>query len=128
MRLHFTFVAAALASSTAAEVFKFPLPNGFPNIQPGPVLTAIEYQAGGPLPAAGTSDSELGADTKLPKEAAQALQGLAFNELFEVAFFTQLLQNVTVGCHKNTHHSLWTNSPFLRSNPSRGSNWGVITT
>ena len=92
MRSYVFFPVAFLATSTAGEVFKFPLANGFPNIKPGPALTALGYQAGGPLP----QSSSGGSGDSLPKQAVQALQGLAFNELFEVAFFTQLLQNVTV--------------------------------
>ena len=91
MRFFSTFLVAVLTIVAAAEVFKFPLPNGFPNVTSGSAMQEIEHQAGGSLPVSA------GGIESLPVQAWQALQALAFNEIFEVAFFTQLLQNVTVG-------------------------------
>jgi len=89
--MHFSsiFVVIWLGTIAAAEVFKFPLPNGFPNITSDSTIQAIEHQAGGPLPTPAEGNQTL------PVQAWQALQALAFNEIFEVAFFTQLLQNIT---------------------------------
>lgn len=83
--------AALQARYTTQMPFKFPLSNGFPNIAiPSANLTAIEKQAHGTLP-----------NTALPKSindsTAATLQLIAFNEIFEVAYFTSLLQNVTRG-------------------------------
>lgn len=71
--------------------FRFPLDNGFPNIKvPSAELTAIQKQAHGTLP-----------NGALPKEISDAsatnFQLIAFNEIFEVAYFTSLLKNVTSG-------------------------------
>lgn len=71
--------------------FKFPLDTGFPNITaPSPELTLIEKQAHGTLP-----------NGALPKSISDAtatnFQLIAFNEIFEVAYFTSLLKNITSG-------------------------------
>lgn len=86
--------------------FKFPLPNGFPNIKvPSAALTQIvrlspfihpscsltipqEQQAHGTLPNGPLSTTLLGGD-------ATIFELIAFNELFEVAFFTSLINNIT---------------------------------
>lgn len=71
--------------------FKFPLDNGFPNVMvPSPELSAIQAQARGTLP-----NGPLPAT--LSDASATTLQLLAFNEMFEVAYFTSLLKNVTSG-------------------------------
>ena len=70
--------------------FRFPLSNGFPNITSNAAYAAIEKQAGGPLPNSSSKTS------KLSETSAHALSAVSVNELFEVAFFTQLLENVTV--------------------------------
>ena len=61
--------------------------DGFPNPSPAQ-LVAIEKKAGGPLP-----DGSL--PTSLKAAAITSLTLLANNELFEVAFFTELLANIT---------------------------------
>ena len=66
-----------------------PLSNGFPNItNPSSQLTAIEEQAHGTLPN-GPPPASVTADT------LTSLELIAFNELFEVAFFTDLIYNIT---------------------------------
>lgn len=75
------------SSSTGASAF--PLSNGFPNItNPSSQLTAIEEQAHGTLPN-GPPPASVTADT------LTSLELIAFNELFEVAFFTDLIYNIT---------------------------------
>ncbi|KIW80142.1 hypothetical protein Z517_06757 [Fonsecaea pedrosoi CBS 271.37] len=78
------------SSDGSSNPFSFPLSNGFPNIQnPSSQLTAIESQAHGLLPN-GPPPPSPPADDDL-----KSLRLIAFNELFEVAFFTELLYNVT---------------------------------
>ena len=70
--------------------FNFPLSNGFPNIKnPSPQLDKIEEQAGGTLPN-GAPPPSIHGDSEV------SLGFIAFNELFEVAFFTELIQNITL--------------------------------
>lgn len=67
----------------------FPLSNGFPNIaNPSSALTTIEIAAQGTLPN-GPPPTSVTADT------LTSLQLIAFNELFEVAYFTDLIYNIT---------------------------------
>lgn len=75
------------ASRVAATPFKFPLSDGFPNPDPAQ-LAVIEKKAGGTLP-----DGPL--PTILKSAGITTLQLLALNEIFEVAYFTELLANVT---------------------------------
>ena len=79
--------------TASSGAFSFPLHNGFPNIQvPSSQLSKIEKQAGGTLPGPnGAPPTGLGADT------VNSQGFVAFNELFEVAFFTELLRNVSAG-------------------------------
>lgn len=71
--------------------FKFPLSNGFPNIEvPSSQLTAIEKQAHGTLPNGALPSS-------IADATATNFQLIAFNEIFEVAYFTSLLKNITSG-------------------------------
>ncbi|CAD0085723.1 unnamed protein product, partial [Aureobasidium vineae] len=77
----------AVASGQVA--FKFPLANGFPNIKiPSPELRTIEEAAVGILP-----------NTPLAKHLAPAdvtsFQLIAFAELFQVAYYTSLYNNIT---------------------------------
>lgn len=67
--------------------FKFPLSNGFPNVS-SDTLRAIELQARGTLP-----NSPL--PTSISDETATIFSLIAFNELFEVAFFSSLIANIT---------------------------------
>ena len=90
--MHFTSSTVVLAlsvavSSVAATPFKFPLPDGFPNPNPAQ-LALIEKKAGGTLPNGPLP-------TLLKSAGITTLQLLAINELFEVAYFTELLANVT---------------------------------
>jgi len=76
---------------THSRGFTFPLANGFPSITvPSPNLTAIENAAQGTLPN-GAPPASLNPDD------LTSLRLIAFNEIFEVAFFTSLLNNVTQG-------------------------------
>lgn len=80
---------SCLSTIASAAPFSFPLSNGFPKVaNPSSQLTAIEQQAHGTLPN-GPPPSSITADTET------SLELIAFNELFEVAFFTELLSNVT---------------------------------
>lgn len=80
-------LSAAVAGVTAAPYYPFPLPDGFPSPSPAH-LAMIEKEAQGTLP-----------NSPLPKSIKSAgittLQLLALNELFEVAYFTDLLTNIT---------------------------------
>jgi len=69
--------------------FEFPLDNGFPNItNPSQALTDIEEAAHGTLPN--------GSAPPPPQpDSLNSLAFIAFNELFEVAFFTELIYNIT---------------------------------
>ena len=83
--------AAPTGANGKNQPFKFPLSNGFPNIQvPSDALTAIQKQAHGTLP-----------NGALPKKINDTtntvLELIAFNEIFEVAYFTSLLTNITDG-------------------------------
>ena len=78
---------SAAATHVAAVPFKFPLPDGFPNPSPAQ-LAIIQQEAGGTLPNGPLP-------TILKSAGVTTLQLLALNELFEVAYFTELLANVT---------------------------------
>ena len=69
---------------------RFPLSDGFPNIQnPSAQLTAIDQAAHGTLPNGPPPSSAPITDDLL------SLRLFAFNELIEVAYFTELLYNLT---------------------------------
>ena len=82
-------VLAALPALAAAVPFNFPLPNGFPNPSPD-ALKQIDAAAGGSL----SDGPPPTADISSPA-AITNFQLIAFNEIFEVAFFTQLISNIT---------------------------------
>lgn len=65
----------------------FPLPNGFPNPNPEQLLQ-IQKEAHGTLPNGPPPP-------KLSDQGVTNLKLIALNELFEVAYFTQLVHNVT---------------------------------
>lgn len=65
----------------------FPLQNGFPNPSPDQIV-AIQKQAFGTL-------SNAPPPASLSAEGVKNLQLVALNELFEVAFFSELVYNVT---------------------------------
>ncbi|CAF9920630.1 MAG: hypothetical protein GOMPHAMPRED_002095 [Gomphillus americanus] len=71
------------------QAFKFPLSNGFPNPSPS-ALAAIEKQAHGTLPNGALP-------TSFNKSSAAVWSLIAFNEIFEVAYFTSLVNNITSG-------------------------------
>ncbi|TVY44390.1 hypothetical protein LOCC1_G003482 [Lachnellula occidentalis] len=87
---------ASIAS--AAPTFTFnndPLHNGFPNPS-ADQLTTIEKAAHGSLPIAAAAAKN--ATSKAPSaDSLTSLRFIAFNELFEVAFFTSLINNITTG-------------------------------
>lgn len=87
MRFTSIIALSAVAACVAAIPFKFPLPDGFPTPNPTQ-LAEIEKEAQGTLP-----DGPL--PTSLRSTGITTLQLLALNEIFEVAYFTELLANVT---------------------------------
>ena len=79
----------AAGPASATSVFSFPLSNGFPNIpNPSTQLTQIEDQGHGTIPNQPPPSS-------VKSDTITSLQLIAFNEISEVAFFTELLENVT---------------------------------
>jgi hypothetical protein len=75
------------ASAASAAPFTFPLANGFPTLN-ATSLAAVYKLAGGTLPNGALP-------TSLTPAGTQALQLIAANEIFEVAYFSELLANVT---------------------------------
>ncbi|KAK5163629.1 uncharacterized protein LTR77_010578 [Saxophila tyrrhenica] len=83
-----SFPTGGVYSGNSSHAAKFPLPNGFPNIAKGsPQLTTLEQQAHGEL-------SNGAAPTNLHPDTVNSLAFIAFNELFEVSFFTQLVDKI----------------------------------
>ena len=80
-------LSALAASAVAAPYGPFPLPDGFPSPSPAQ-LAEIETLAGGSLPNGPLP-------TVLQPGAVTALQLIALNEIFEVAYFTDLVSNIT---------------------------------
>src|SRR4030081_3858728 len=76
---------ACLSTVVSAAPFSFPLANGFPTVA-NPA--DIEKQAHGSLPN-GPPPASITDDT------LTSLRLIAFNELAEVAFFTELIANIT---------------------------------
>jgi len=87
--MHFSRIlsAAATASLAVAAPFAYPLANGFPDLN-STAMAEVFKLAGGTLPN-GALPSTLKAG------GVQALQLIAANELFEVAYLSELLNNVT---------------------------------
>jgi hypothetical protein len=86
-----SLIGLSCLSLVSAAPFSFannPLGNGFPNPNAAQIV-AIEAQAHGSLPN--------GAPPATPPkdDSFTSLRLIAFNELFEVAFFTELLSNIT---------------------------------
>jgi len=77
----------ATVGLAAAAPFSYPLANGFPNLN-ATALQQVYKLAGGTLPNGALPSS-------LKPGGVQTLQLIAANELFEVAYFTELLQNIT---------------------------------
>lgn len=80
-------LSAAVASVAAAPYSPFPLPDGFPTPNVGQVAE-IEQEAQGNLPNGPLP-------TSLKSTGVTTLQLLALNEIFEVAYFTELIANIT---------------------------------
>lgn len=101
--MHSTLAVAAgltCLSLVAAAPFKFPLANGFPTVaNPSDALTDIEKAAHGSLPN-GPPPGSITDDTKT------SLRLIAFNELTEVAFFTELIHNITNQVEGYHHHDI----------------------
>ncbi|ORX34319.1 putative sexual development protein [Kockovaella imperatae] len=87
MLLSVAIAHTLLAGLTVAAPFS--LPNGFPTPN-NDALHQIFVAAGGSLP-----NTPL--PTTLPSDAVTTLQVIAYNEIFEVAFFSSFLNNVTNG-------------------------------
>ena len=82
-------IASVVASIAAAgPINPFPLANGFPNPLNTSALQQVFKLAGGTIPN-GPSPTNISA------AGIKTLQLIAANELFEVAYFTQLLANIT---------------------------------
>src|SRR5271163_170571 len=95
-------IAAGLSclSVVSAAPFSFPLSNGFPTVaNPSDALTAIELAAQGSLPN-GAPPKSVNSDT------LTSLKLIAFNELTEVAFFSQLIYNITNQVEGYHHHDV----------------------
>lgn len=85
-----TYNPGQSGESGGQEAFKFPLSDGFPNVSADELLV-IEKEAHGTLPKAAAS-------AKPPvfhNDTLTSLGFIEFNELFEVAFFTELVHNIT---------------------------------
>ncbi len=78
---------SCLSTLVSAAPFSFPLPDGFPNPS-AQTVTAIETAAHGSLPNGPPPPS-------LTPDTLTSLRLIAFNELTEVAFFTELVANIT---------------------------------
>ncbi|KAF3017098.1 hypothetical protein E8E14_008244 [Neopestalotiopsis sp. 37M] len=75
------------------KAFSFPLPDGFPNIDGNSsALQAIQAQAHGTLPNGPLPSS-------ITDVSAIIWSLIAFNELFEVAYFSSLINNITDKVH-----------------------------
>lgn len=84
-----SLIGLSCLSLVSAAPFKFPLQNGFPTVaNPSTVLNQIEFAAHGSLPN-GAPPATITDDTK------NSLRLIAFNEIFECAFFTELIANIT---------------------------------
>jgi hypothetical protein len=84
------------SSDSGSNPFKFPLSNGFPNIASGSQqLQQIQEQAHGTLPIAAPAAPNAPPPARPAEDDLLSLRFIAFNELWEVAFFTELLANVT---------------------------------
>lgn len=95
--------SSTVSSSGAGQTpFSFPLANGFPNVS-NYTLRDIEEAAHGTLPNGPLP-------TTLNDTSVTVLELIAFNEAFEVAFFTSLIQNIT-----NNVDGFHIDSPVLKS-------------
>lgn len=83
------FSALSAGVALAAPYSPFPLSDGFPSPSASQ-LKSISQAAGGYLPNGPLP-------SKLSDTATVTLQLIALNEIFEVAYFTELVQNITSG-------------------------------
>lgn len=90
-KMHFrTIIATAtLATVVAAAPFTYPLANGFPKVNMT-TLKVIFKLAGGTTP-------NVSPPATLTDSGVQTLQLIAANELFDIAYFTELLHNISLG-------------------------------
>ncbi|KAK5107875.1 hypothetical protein LTR62_000585 [Meristemomyces frigidus] len=79
--------STASAPSAGQTPFSFPLSDGFPTVTPA-LLENIAEAAHGLIPNGGLA-------SQLAAGSVTIFELIAFNEIFEVAFFTSLLNNVT---------------------------------
>ena len=93
-KMRFTTVAltSAAANLVAAAPFSFPLANGFPNLN-ATALAMVNQLAGGTQPTEPAQTTT----PKLTAAGIQTLRLIAANELAEVAFFSELVSNITNG-------------------------------
>ncbi|RMY74092.1 hypothetical protein D0863_03435 [Hortaea werneckii] len=90
-----SYTDGSSSGSDGEVAFKFSLSNGFPDIDnPSDALTKIEEQAHGTLPNASAPANGTAPPPPQP-DSVNSLGFIAFNELFEVAFFTELIYNIT---------------------------------
>ena len=104
MRFTLAAISAFALAASAAPYKPFPLANGFPSPNASAVA-AIEKAAGGtlpnsPLPTSLTAGATATLQLYVVHQArscgkADMLYRIALNEIFEVAYFTQLLSNIT---------------------------------
>ena len=87
MRFSTVIITLATATLAAAAPFSFPLANGFPKLN-ATALVEVYKLAGGTLP-------NIAVPPTLQPAGIQTLQLIAANELFEVAYFTELLSNIS---------------------------------
>lgn len=83
----FTLATAFFSLASAAPFAPYPLTNGFPNPS-NDSKAQIQLNAQGTLPNGPPP-------AKVSDEGVTNLKLIALNEIFEVAFFTQLQQNIT---------------------------------
>lgn len=97
--LAITSIVSALAFLGSASAAAIPNNDGFPTPNADQQIV-IAKQAGGLLP-------NVPLPTKLGPGSTTTFQLIAFNELFEIAFFSSLLQNITneVDGFKLSRHS-----------------------
>ncbi|KAG9739730.1 hypothetical protein KCU73_g9402, partial [Aureobasidium melanogenum] len=97
---HYSTMTSSSAYSASASYQSFPtqvasskkllLSNGFPNLSPSALADVNNA-------AHGTQSNASAGNITFPADSLTNFQLIAFNELFEVAFFTSLLTNITTG-------------------------------
>lgn len=81
--------APTAVAGSSADPFSYPLSNGFPSTElSNGTIESIQQQAHGTLPNGPPP-------TSLADNDITSLELIAFNEIFEVAYFTSLLYNIT---------------------------------